>query len=87
MQTALICLIIMQINLVPDCVTPGTVLFWFPTLFDSPSWKGTIFQYGGQTQFLNFYNFVNKALFLNYNLSLKSAIFKFIIARFDPHFM
>ena len=76
MRTALIGLIIMQITLVSDSVAPGTV---WTALLDGrhfPIWWTS-------AQFLNFLNFTIWRLFLN--LTLKAAIFKFILARFDPH--
>jgi len=75
METTLIGLIIMQITLVPDSVTPGC--FFWPAILNGrhfPIWrKPAIFK------FLNFYNMV---VIFKPN---KSAIFKFIIARFEPH--
>ena len=46
---------------------------------------GAIFQYDEQARNFKFCNMSTNELFLNYNLTLKSAIFKFIIARFDPY--
>ena len=49
MRTALIGLIIMQITLVPDSVTPAIVLV------RHLEWAPFFFQYGRSLQFLNFY--------------------------------
>jgi len=48
----------MQITLVPDSLSPLTLLFWFPdclTPIRPPSWRGAIFQYGGRAQFFVFF--------------------------------
>jgi len=70
MRTALIGLIIMQITLVPDSVTPGTILAAILNgRHFSIWWTSAIFK------FLKFYNMAAEAPFLNYNLTLNSAIF------------
>jgi len=82
MQKDLIDLIIMQIALVPDGLAPATLLFWFHDCSDRHLGWAPFFQCGGQAQFFNFFNFTIWRLILN--LNLKSVIFTFIIASFDP---
>jgi len=64
MRTALIGLIIMQITLVPDSVTPAIVLVrhleWAP-----------FFQYGGCPQFLNFDIFYKMAVIFKPNFKVR----------------
>ena len=76
MRMALIDLIIMQITLVPDSVTPAIVLV------SHLGWAPFFFQYGGSPQFLNFYKraviFKPNFKVAIFSIWLKPAIFKFL---------
>ena len=78
-------LIIVQIILVPDSLSPLTLLFLLPECLASiwpQSWLGVILQYGGRAQFFNslnspFYEMATCAPFLIITFHNMAAIFKY----------